>query len=106
MYNMSTVLLTDVNRGSSPTLASAYPAHPNHIVIDAASPYAESLRDLPRDPNSRLILTTLECTSTDDMATAMQILSSEATTHLDLVITGAEICPAPDPYLANLDVMT
>jgi NAD(P)-dependent dehydrogenase (short-subunit alcohol dehydrogenase family) len=63
----------------------------------------QGLKDFPAATGSRLLLVTIESTSTDDVAKAVKYIEAVGITHLDLVITNAGVCPAPEP-LATVDV--
>ncbi|KAJ2978300.1 hypothetical protein NUW58_g7538 [Xylaria curta] len=96
------VLITGVGLGNA--LARAYLSRPNHVVIgsvrDSKGPTAQELNKLPTAAGSRLVLVSIENTSTTDAKKAAQDIEAAGLDHIDIVISNTAISHPPAPLEA------
>jgi NAD(P)-dependent dehydrogenase (short-subunit alcohol dehydrogenase family) len=90
-----------VSAGIGYATAAAYLSRPNHTVIgsvrDANTPKAQELKALPMGAGSRLLLVSIENTSTTDPKKAIEEIEAAGVDHIDIVISNAGISPAYAP---------
>ncbi|KAI1765519.1 NAD(P)-binding protein [Hypoxylon sp. FL1150] len=101
MANSTVVLITGVGRGLGHALATAYLLRPNHIVIgsvrDAKAPKAQELTKLPAAEGSKLLLVSIENTSTTDAKKAAEEIEAAGLDHIDIVISNTAVSHPPAP---------
>ncbi|KAI3323846.1 NAD(P)-binding protein [Xylariaceae sp. AK1471] len=101
MANSTVVLITGVGRGLGNALAAAYLLRPNHTVIgsvrDAKAPKAQELNKLPTADGSRLVLISIENTSTTDAKNAAKDIETAGLDHIDIVISNTAVSHPPAP---------
>ncbi|KAI1187686.1 NAD(P)-binding protein [Nemania serpens] len=101
MASSTVVLITGISRGLGHELAAAYLLRPNHTVVgsvrDAKSPKAQDLNKLPTADGSRLVLISIENTSTTDAKKAAEDIEAAGLDHIDIVIANSAISHAPAP---------
>lgn len=82
-------------------MAAEYLLRPNHTVIgsirDAESSKVQVLNKLPTAARSRLILVSIENTSTTDAKKAVGDIEAAGVDHIDVVISNAGVSPDPAP---------
>ncbi|KAI1169860.1 NAD(P)-binding protein [Nemania sp. FL0916] len=107
MASPTVVLITGISRGLGHELAAAYLLRPNHTVIGSVrdAVKAGDLKQLPTAEDSRLILVTIENTSTTDANKAAEEIEAAGIDHIDIVIANAAISHAPAP-LDTIDTET
>ncbi|KAJ5174168.1 Short-chain dehydrogenase/reductase SDR [Penicillium canariense] len=92
---MSTILISGANKGIGRGLVAKYGARDNVTVIAAvrnpSSPEATSLSDLPTGKGSRLIIVKIDASSDTDAKAAVESLSSQGVSALDIVIANAGV---------------
>ncbi|KAJ5510986.1 hypothetical protein LT330_006306 [Penicillium expansum] len=92
---MSTILISGANKGIGRGLVSKYLARDNVTVIAAvrnpSSSEATSLSELPTGESSRLIIVKIDASSDTDGKVAVESLSSQGVSALDIVIANAGI---------------
>ncbi|KAJ5973130.1 Short-chain dehydrogenase/reductase SDR [Penicillium vulpinum] len=92
---MSTILISGSNKGIGRGLVAKYIARDNVTVIAAvrnpSSSEATSLSDFPTGKNSRLIIVKIDASSNTDAKSAVETLSSQGISALDIVIANAGV---------------
>ncbi|CAI7585337.1 unnamed protein product [Penicillium glandicola] len=92
---MSTILISGANKGIGRGLLAKYLARDNVTLIAAvrnpSSSEATSLFDLPTGKGSRLITIKIDARSNTDAKAAVETLSSQGVSSLDIVIANAGI---------------
>ncbi|CEJ58275.1 hypothetical protein PMG11_06939 [Penicillium brasilianum] len=92
---MSTILISGANKGIGRGLVAKYLARNNVTVIAAvrnpSSSEATSLTHLSTGKSSRLIIVKIDATSDTDAQAAVELLSSQGVSTLDIVIANAGI---------------
>ncbi|KAJ5210190.1 Short-chain dehydrogenase/reductase SDR [Penicillium cf. griseofulvum] len=91
---MSTILISGANKGIGRALVSKYLARDNVTVIAAVrnpSSSEATLSDLPTGQGSRLIIVKIDASSDTDAKTAVESLSSQRVSALDIVIANAGV---------------
>ncbi|KAJ5967094.1 hypothetical protein N7501_003342 [Penicillium viridicatum] len=92
---MSTILISGANKGIGRGLVSKYLARDNVTVIAAvrnpSSSEAISLSELPTGESSRLIVVKIDVSSDTDAKDAVESLSSQGVSALDIVVANAGI---------------
>ncbi|RYP51213.1 hypothetical protein DL768_003419 [Monosporascus sp. mg162] len=105
MAPSTVVLITGVGRGIGNAVAAAYLLRPNYTVIgsvrDAKASKAQELNNLPTAAGSRLMLVSIENTSTTDAKKAVEDIEAAGVGHIDIVISNAAV----SPDLAPLDAI-
>ncbi|KAI1108038.1 NAD(P)-binding protein [Nemania sp. NC0429] len=98
MTSSTVVLITGISRGLGRELAAAYLLRPNHTVIGSVRDgKAKDLNELPTADGSRLVLITIENTSTTDAQKAAEDIEAAGLDHIDIVIANAAVSHAPAP---------
>ncbi|KAJ5680249.1 hypothetical protein N7536_011388 [Penicillium majusculum] len=92
---MSTILISGANKGIGRGLVSKYLARDNVTLIAAvrnpSSSEATSLSELPTGESSRLIIVKIDASSDTDAKAAVESLSSQGVSALDIVIANAGV---------------
>ncbi|KAF1819305.1 NAD(P)-binding protein [Dissoconium aciculare CBS 342.82] len=101
------VFITGVGRGIGKGLLETYLRRDNHLVIgsvrDATSLQYDALRSLPTGSSSRLLLVSLESTSSNSAQEAVQEAQRQTgITHIDHVIANSAVAPPPSA-IADVD---
>ncbi|KAF2754519.1 NAD(P)-binding protein [Pseudovirgaria hyperparasitica] len=101
MPSSTVVIVTGASRGIGHAIVAAYLSRPNHTVIGSVrktdTPRTEDLKNLPVATGSRLLLVSIESTSTSDPKRAVEDMEAAGIAHIDIVVSNAGISPAPAP---------
>jgi NAD(P)-dependent dehydrogenase (short-subunit alcohol dehydrogenase family) len=89
------VLISGANRGIGRVLLERYLLRPNYVVIaanrDPEHASSKNLVNLPKHPESRLIVVKIDAKNETDAANAAKYLEQEGPDHIDLVIANAAV---------------
>ncbi|KAI0180957.1 NAD(P)-binding protein [Hypoxylon sp. FL1284] len=89
------VLISGANRGLGKGLLTRYLARPNYIVIaanrDPEHPTSKALDELPKGPDSRLIVVKVDAGVEADAADGIEQLRRQGIEHIDVVICNAGV---------------
>ncbi|PVH96639.1 NAD(P)-binding protein [Periconia macrospinosa] len=96
MASKTIVLITGSNRGIGLGLLERYLAKPSHIVIAAvrnpAHPTAQALQNLPKGPDTQLIVVKIDASIEKDAHDAVaELQQKHGIDHLDIVIANAGV---------------
>ncbi|KAJ0104067.1 Norsolorinic acid ketoreductase 2 [Diaporthe amygdali] len=95
MSSPATYFVTGANRGIGRGFVERFLQKPSTTVIaavrDPSHPTSKALADLPKAPETRLIVVKLDSTVQTDAASAVAELSEQGITSLDVVIANAGI---------------
>ncbi|KAF7538958.1 hypothetical protein G7054_g2540 [Neopestalotiopsis clavispora] len=101
MSNQIIIVITGAGRGIGKSLAQAYLARPNHIVVgsirDDAAPGVAELKAGPKGDGSRLLLVKIESASPQDASNAVKEMEAEGVDHVDILLPCAGVSPPVDP---------
>ncbi|KAI0176929.1 hypothetical protein BJ166DRAFT_10807 [Pestalotiopsis sp. NC0098] len=101
MSNQVVVVITGAGRGIGKSLAQAYLARPNHIVVgsirDDTAPGVAELKATPKGEGSRLLLVKIESASPQDASRAVKEMEAEGIDHVDILIPNAGVSPPVEP---------
>ncbi|KAI1250398.1 hypothetical protein MGN70_007451 [Eutypa lata] len=101
MSNQLVVVISGAGRGIGHALAQAYLARPNCTVIgtvrDESSPGVADLKASPKGPESKLLLVKVESSSPADAKKAMEEISAEGISYVDILIANAGVSPPVVP---------
>ncbi|KAH7109548.1 aflatoxin biosynthesis ketoreductase nor-1 [Dactylonectria macrodidyma] len=91
----SSYLITGANRGIGKGFVQRILQKPSTTVIaavrDPSHPTSKALADLPKGPDTKLIIVKLDAAFETDAASAVAQLREQGVTHLDIVIANAGI---------------
>jgi len=101
------VLITGAGRGIGYALAQAYLSQPNCTVIASTRKESAELQALPTGNGSKLLLVTIESSSSADPKNAVKEIEAAGIRYVDVVIANAGVSPPVDPLeMVELEEMS